>query len=792
MAKFEAFQKSREQYLESSQDMRGDAFDLKKLEGENQQLEEENKSLQLEAEEKEGHILKSPEGIRILNSYLLTTPFGVLYEAIKTIHKETGDQKSLLETVAKIERSRLKSDYDVEIVEPGEIASDMVRSISSILKHEVYMSDPEAKIVIDEAIQKLEHLGKMSPSDIRTTSQIFKLIPPEHLSASVKTIEKTPVREALSILQGLSKKLGKITDKEMVDRVAALQRALQETRGGTAAYIRPRDQQVVFSEKVSSLFAWILAHEVGHGVYDNILEPKQVDAWEDISKRALTMYGEHVGVEHQANENFAETYALFLLNKPLFKILGIFDEDFQKQYEYFKNIMPEGTSNLPKVAGISYPLMDKGSRWLLGAVEKITKFPLYETAKQSLKYTYDKRRRTEAEAQLVASRDELFKNFLSKLQEVFFGETNPEFVQHQEDVFTYGKRLKEFMKKDVTELHQSRKIFRLLTENDLLQEAYEESQSKHINGKSLRQLTGSSTLMSAYTLASLEEGDEEFVENARIATAVFLEDRVTIVSNIGQRSFKYKKEYQEKIDNLLIKHNLEKVVPLTYEVQMDGLRALKQPSEDDVREAQRLKDKYGVEFKNSEERGFSAVALKSLEEAMAVLPQDDLRLLAGFMRLSENTSGNILKTFFKNAQRGNKSWVPVNDLLLALSTNEIQNFIAAHVSQEVLRSNNELAQEFKKIGGWHEVKPPLHTRALAKFFSGSNPYVHFRLNDLEPEAFLNQSSRVHMQSDFQTCYQWFLLYNEEFEGLATTNATLRAKYELFEKYFDKKTERSSE
>ena len=127
----------------------------------------------------------------------------------------------------------------------------------------------------------------------------------------------------------------------------------------------------------------------------------------------------------------------------------------------------------------------------------------------------------------------------------------------------------------------------------------------------------------------------------------------------------------------------------------------------------------------------------------------------------------------------------MNDLLLVLPKNEMQNIIAAHVAQEVLKSNQELAQEFIKISGWQEVKPPLHTRALAKFFSGGSPHIHFRWNNSDPNAFINQVSKAHMQSDFQTCYQWYLLYRQEFRELATGNPTLQAKYELFEKHFGK-------
>ncbi|MCX6742708.1 MAG: hypothetical protein NT116_00540, partial [Candidatus Parcubacteria bacterium] len=190
MADFEAFQKSREQYLKSSKDKSEEIFDFERLENENEQLEEKNKKLQLQVKEKEDRILKNPEGRRILNSYLLKTPLGIFYEAIKTSNKDAGEQKGLLETVSKIERFRLESDYAVEIVEPGEITSDIVNSISSELKHELYMSNSEAKMIVNEAIQKLEHLGKMSPSDIRMVSQVLKVIPPEHLSASIKTIEK--------------------------------------------------------------------------------------------------------------------------------------------------------------------------------------------------------------------------------------------------------------------------------------------------------------------------------------------------------------------------------------------------------------------------------------------------------------------------------------------------------------------------------------------------------------------------------------------------------------------------
>ena len=313
MPKFDEFQRGREQYLESSQDIREDALSLEQLEKQNAQLEKENDEVQLQAETAEDNILRSPEGRRILNSYLLTTPLGILYEAIKTTREGSEDRGGLLEAVAKIERSRLESDYNIEIVEPGEIASDMIHSVSYELRHEIYMSDPEAKVIVDEAIQKLEHLGTMSPSDIRIVSQVFKVIPREHLSASIKTIEKTPVKEVLAILQGLSKNLAKITDSKMA-----------ETMGSTAAYIRPWNKEVVFSQRVSSLFAWTLTHEVGHGVYSNILKREQVEAWEAISKKALTQYGEHVGEAHQASENFSETYALYLLNKPLFKILGIF------------------------------------------------------------------------------------------------------------------------------------------------------------------------------------------------------------------------------------------------------------------------------------------------------------------------------------------------------------------------------------------------------------------------------------------------------------------------------------
>ncbi|MCX6742655.1 MAG: hypothetical protein NT116_00275, partial [Candidatus Parcubacteria bacterium] len=274
-------------------------------------------------------------------------------------------------------------------------------------------------------------------------------------------------------------------------------------------------------------------------------------------------------------------------------------------------------------------------------------------------------------------------------------------------------------------------------------------------------------------------------------TVIFLEDHINIVSNLGERSFKYKKEFQEKIDNFLSAHNLEEIVPLSYEIQMDGLRALKQPNEGDVQEVQHMRGKYGVEFKNTEDRGFSAIALKRLEEAIIELPQDDLRLLAGFMRLSENTLGKILKSLVIDAEKG-KSWIPVNDNLLVWPKIEIQQFITPYIAQAVLRNNTELAQEFRKISGWQEVKPPLHTRVLAKFFSGNNPNFNFRFNSLGPEAFLNQFSRINMGVDFQTCYQWFLLYNKEFKELAATNSTLQAKYELLEKHFSKKIEHSSE
>jgi hypothetical protein len=785
MSKFEGFQGGREQYLEFSRNKNEDDLGLENIEGQNEKLEEENDELQNQIGSTEQSILRSPEGRKILNSYLLTTPLGTLYEAVKATREDPESQRSLLEAVAEIERSRLESDYNVEIVEPGEIASDMIYSVSSVLKHEVYMSDPEAKVIVDEAIQKLEHLGRMSPSDVRTVSRVFKAIPREHLAASIKTIEKTPVREVLSILQGLSKNLANVTDREMADRVDSLRRELQETEGNTAAYIRPWNKEVVFSQRVSSLFAWTLAHEVGHGVYSNILKREQVQEWENISKKALTLYGEHAGEEHQASENFSETYALYLLNKPLFKILGIFDEEFQKQYEYFKSIMPEGTSNMPKAAGVYYPLMDKGSRWLLGAIEKFTKLPFFEARKQALKYTYDKKKSEDAAAQIGASVDERLKKLYGRLREAFFGKVNLDFIQREEDTRACQERWKEFMKRDITELHQNRKIVRLLIENNVLSRAYEASKTVHIRGKSLRQLTASSIIMSAYELAALSEGDEEFFENARQATAIFLEDHIRIIGNNGERRFGYKPEYQAEIDDLLAENDLEKVVPMTYEVQMDGLRALKQPSESDVWETQRLQEQYGIGFINTDERGFSEIALKRIEEAISELPMADLRLMAGFMRVSESTPGNVLKSLLKQMARGEKKWIPINDLTLVMPKNETQNFIAAHVAQEVLRTNRELAKEFIEIGGWQEAKPPLHARVLAKFFSESNPYVHFCWNDSAPDSFLNHFSRGHMQLDFQTCYQWYLLYRQEFQELAAQNPVLQAKFELFEKHFGK-------
>lgn len=766
MKSFEGFRSENEieplKLTQEKKEAEGASF----VEIENQQLERENLSLRQQINEIKRRLAESTITKKVLDVlYLINTRPEIL---IKSLEERLSSEKSLNDIIADIERQQIEKDFAISIVEPGEIARDVTTQIRWSLD-----MTAETNEIIGEAISEIQRLSEFSEMDIRKLADLLKIIPSEHLSQAIKTVEKTPIKDVLKLLGEFAEKLSFVADREAIDQVKKIQSRLFKDKGSVGAYIRTDTKQVVFGMEFSSLFGWGLIHETGHGVYDNFLSDQQRKKWSSVCRKSVTTYGRHVAENHQANENFSEMYTLYLLNRPLYQVLALTDTEFAEQYRFFQQLMPDVKSGLPRVAGILFPLQDWSAEKVGEILEKITKTPVATGAKDHLKYTYDHSKRDELEKK---HREKASKKAAETVTSNPYGR---EFLENRSKSYENNR---EFDLRENHLVHRQRKIFRLIKEAGLFDKFLNEAQGTFIGGRSLRSITNDSMyLMRACVMADI---DQELLNKIHGEAAVFfLEDRLMLVGSEGVNYFFYRENIQEQIDQALSSQNLEDVIPLSREVQLDALRAHAQPTAEDRKAREDFRKKYGLQLEGTKKRNFSEHLVGVLEEALSGLPINELRKIKGFCLVP---SEQVEKSDNK------KDVVTLTERDLTHGGIDLKNLICHIMAEMVAGEDKKIFDSFLKVGGWKDVtltEPKavlkrLAIHAVSKFRGGGNADIREYLNENDKESsFLIWRCRAHPRLDFVICYKWFLLNNNEFKNLAEKDNVLKRKYDFFVQYF---------